>query len=56
MDKYHAINEKAFADLGVDFDIYHRTSSELHHETASEYFKTLEKKEGVYAKDIGAVF
>tara|TARA_B100001115_G_scaffold180280_1_gene172382 strand:- start:7510 stop:9198 length:1689 start_codon:yes stop_codon:yes gene_type:complete len=45
VDKYHAINEKAFTDLGIDFDIYHRTSSELHHETASEYFKTLEEKE-----------
>ena len=45
VDKYHAINEKAFTDLGIDFDIYHRTSSELHHETASDFFKTLEEKE-----------
>ena len=45
VDKYHAINEKAFADLGIKFDIFHRTSSELHHQTASEYFKNLEEKE-----------
>jgi len=41
VDKYHAICEKAFADFGIKFDIYHRTSSELHHETASQYFKEL---------------
>ena len=52
VDKYHAINKKAFADLGIKFDIYHRTSSELHHQTASEYFKTLEEKESIYSKDI----
>ena len=45
VDKYHEINEKAFTDFGINFDIYHRTSSELHHETASEYFKTLQEKE-----------
>ena len=45
VDKYHAVNEQAFADLGIKFDIYHRTSSELHHQTASEYFKKLEEKE-----------
>lgn len=41
VDKYHDINKKAFADFGIDFDIYHRTSSELHHETASEFFLKL---------------
>lgn len=45
VDRYHAINKKAFEDFGIDFDIYDRTSAELHHETASEYFKTLEEKE-----------
>ena len=42
VDKYHEINKKAFADFGIDFDIYHRTSSKLHHETASDFFKKLE--------------
>ena len=45
VDKYHEINEKAFADFGISFDIYHRTSSELHHETASEFFKRLQEKD-----------
>ena len=45
VDKYHEINKKAFTDFGINFDIYHRTSSELHHETASEYFKILQEKE-----------
>ena len=55
VDKYHAINEKAFADLGIDFDIFHRTSSELHHETASKYFNTLEEKE-VFTQKISEQF
>ena len=44
VDKYHEINKKAFLDLGIKFDIYHRTSSELHHQTASEFFKVLDQK------------
>ncbi len=47
IDKYHEINKKAFKELGIDFDIYHRTSSELHRETASAYFKDLYDK-GVF--------
>lgn len=41
VDKYHAIIRDAFKGLGISFDIYHRTSSELHHETASDFFKKL---------------
>ena len=44
VDKYHAINRQAFADFGIAFDIYHRTSEALHHETASDFFKTLNDK------------
>ncbi len=50
VDKYHAIVKKAFADFGMSFDIYHRTSSELHHETAQEFFKVLEAK-GAFTKE-----
>ena len=42
--KNHAIIEKAFTDFGIEFDIYHRTSSEIHHETASEFFKEMHEK------------
>ena len=44
VDKYHEINKKAFIDLGINFDIYHRTSSDLHHETAQEFFKELDAR------------
>lgn len=44
VDKYHAINKKAFEDFGISFDIYHRTSSELHHKTAAEFFTVLNDK------------
>lgn len=41
VDKYHAINKKAFADFDISFDIYSRTSNQIHHETAQDYFKKL---------------
>jgi methionyl-tRNA synthetase len=44
VDKYHGINVKAFADFGISFDIYHRTSDPLHHETSQEFFKVLHEK------------
>ncbi len=44
IDKYHPIIEQNFKDLGIEFDIYHRTSDPLHHETASSFFKDLESK------------
>ncbi len=44
VDKYHGIIKKSFADFGISFDIYHRTSDPVHHETASAFFKTLYDK------------
>lgn len=44
VDKYHAINKQAFADFGIDFSMYHRTSDSMHHETAQQFFKELEAK------------
>lgn len=44
VDKYHALNKKAFEDFGISFDIYSRTSSKIHAETASNFFKTLYDK------------
>ena len=41
VDKYHKINKQAFKDFGISFSIYHRTSSDLHHETAKEIFTNL---------------
>ncbi|MDX9928491.1 MAG: methionine--tRNA ligase [Bacteroidales bacterium] len=44
VDRYHAINKKAFEDFGIAFDIYSRTSNKIHHETASEFFRKLYDK------------
>lgn len=41
VDRYHEIIKKSFAEFGVSFDIYSRTSSAEHHKTAAEYFKKL---------------
>lgn len=41
IDKYHGIIKQSFEDFGVTFDNYSRTSSKIHHETASEFFKKL---------------
>ena len=41
VDRYHEIIKKSFAELGISFDIYSRTSSAEHHKTASEYFEKL---------------
>jgi methionyl-tRNA synthetase len=41
VDKYHAIVAQNFADLSIEFDIYHRTSEPIHHETAQEFFAHL---------------
>ncbi|MCL4146521.1 UNVERIFIED_CONTAM: hypothetical protein GTU68_041380 [Idotea baltica] len=49
VDKYHGIIKKSFEDFGIDFDIYHRTSDPVHHETAKEFFTTLYEK-GVFVE------
>ena len=41
VDKYHAIIKKSFEDFGISFDNYSRTSANIHHKTASEFFKKL---------------
>jgi methionyl-tRNA synthetase len=44
IDKYHEIIRKSFADFGISFDNYSRTSAKVHHETASDFFKKLYDK------------
>jgi methionyl-tRNA synthetase len=41
VDRYHELNKKAFADFGISFDIYSRTSNKIHYETASQFFRKL---------------
>jgi len=44
VDKYHNMMKKAFEDFGIAFDIYSRTSTPVHYETAQEFFKTIYEK------------
>jgi len=44
VDKYHAIIKQSFLDFGIQFDNYSRTSAKIHHETASDFFKTMYDK------------
>ena len=43
VDKYHAIIKRSFADFGITFDNYSRTTAKIHHDTASEFFVDLYK-------------
>ena len=44
VDRYHKIIKDSFEEFGISFDIYSRTSSKIHYETASEFFRTLYDK------------
>lgn len=41
VDKYHTIIKRSFKDFGISFDNYSRTSAEVHHETASAFFRKM---------------
>lgn len=45
VDKYHKIIKDSFASMGISFDIYSRTSSPVHHETAAGFFRNLYDKD-----------
>ena len=44
VDRYHNIIKDSFAELGISFDVYGRTTSETHRKTASDFFRTLYDK------------
>lgn len=44
VDKFHELNKQSFEKLGISFDIYARTTSPVHHEMASEFFRILNDK------------
>lgn len=44
VDRYHKIIKDSFEELGISFDIYSRTTTDLHSETASEFFRRLYDK------------
>ena len=41
VDKYHQLNKDTFERFGISFDMYHRTSEALHHQTSQEFFTRL---------------
>ena len=45
VDQYHAMLKSAFEGMGISFDIYHRTSERIHHETSQDFFRVLYEKE-----------
>ncbi|PZR21067.1 MAG: methionine--tRNA ligase [Citrobacter freundii] len=51
IDKYHEAMKQDFEDLSVSFDIYHRTSSPIHHETAQEFFTYLNDRGELETKE-----
>jgi methionyl-tRNA synthetase len=51
VDKYNKIMGDSFKEFGISFDIYSRTSSRTHHDTASEFFRTLYDK-GVFKEEV----
>ncbi|MDD2726153.1 MAG: methionine--tRNA ligase [Proteiniphilum sp.] len=44
VDRYHSMISKSFEQFGITFDIYSRTTSEIHKKTASDFFRTLYDK------------
>jgi len=44
IDKYHAQIKQSFEEFGIAFDIYHRTSSPIHHDLSKEFFLNLYEK------------
>lgn len=51
IDKYHKMMGDAFKEFGISFDIYSRTSSDVHHETASAFFTELYDK-GMFHEEV----
>ena len=56
VDKYHAIIKQSFKDFGITFDNYSRTSAKIHHETASDFFKTLYDKDEFIEEVTGQLY
>jgi methionyl-tRNA synthetase len=53
IDKYHKIIKQSFLDFGISFDNYSRTSSKIHHETASAFFTKM-YNDGEFIEEVSA--
>ena len=56
IDKYHQAMKEDFEDLSISFDVYHRTSEPLHHETAQEFFSYLNDRGELEVKETEQYF
>src|SRR5688572_22774801 len=56
IDKYHVIMKENFDDLSISFDVYDRTSSPVHHETAREFFTYLNDRKELEIKETEQYF
>jgi len=56
IDKYHVIMKQNFEDLSISFDIYDRTSSPIHHDTAQEFFTYLNDRGELEIKETEQYF
>ena len=50
VDRYHNLIKKSFEEFGISFDIYSRTTSNIHHKFASDFFRTLYDKHELVEK------
>ncbi len=55
VDRYHELIKRSFADFGISFDIYSRTTSDIHHKFASDYFRKL-YDEGKFVEQVTEQF
>lgn len=55
VDRYHSLIKKSFEDFGISFDVYSRTTSQVHHKLASDFFKKL-YDEGKFVEQVSEQF
>lgn len=55
VDKYHGMFEDTFKKMGISFDIYHRTTSELHHETSQISSELWRKKASLPGRNLCSI-
>ena len=51
VDRYHNLIKRSFEEFGISFDIYSRTTSPVHHQVASDFFKTIYDKGGFITRE-----
>jgi methionyl-tRNA synthetase len=56
VDKYHSMMKNSFAEFGISFDVYSRTSSDLHKQNAAEFFTALYNKGALVEKETAQYF